>query len=135
MRSFDYREQESRIFGKVLRPLVDLDAYSRRKKKWFRLENVLADTGADVSILPKEIGEALLEDITEGRVEQIRGIVPHAKLIVYIHQLKFRVDSREFELPVAIADSSETPPILGRVKGLDLFDVSFNRGKSVKIEI
>jgi hypothetical protein len=75
-----------------------------------------------------------LQDVTKGKIQEIKGIVPFARLIVYIHELKFRINGREFELPVAIADSFDVPPILGRVKGLDLFDVDFKKGQKVNIE-
>jgi hypothetical protein len=54
-------------------------------------------------------------------------------LIVYIHQLKFRLNGKEFELPVAISDSNDVPPILGRTKGLDFFDANFLKGEKVKL--
>jgi hypothetical protein len=129
--SFKYKKQESRIFGEVFRPLVKLEIYSELKKKWLTIQNILADTGADVSIMPRDIGEALLQDISKGKIEEIKGIVSFARLIVYIHKLKFKINGITFRLPVAIAESSDVPPILGRVKGLDLFKVVFDKGKRV----
>jgi len=46
--------------------------------------------------------------------------------------MKMRVSGREFKLPVAIADSNAVPSILGRVTGLDRFEVDFCKGKKVK---
>jgi len=131
--SFEYKEQESLIFGKVLRPLITIEAYSSSKNKWFVIENVLADTGADISILPRDIGEALISDVTHGTIQEIKGIVPFARLTVFIHSLKFRINGKEFELPVAIADSHDLPPILGRVRGLDIFNISFQKGKKIEM--
>ena len=45
---------------------------------------------------------------------------------------EFRLNGKEFELPVAISDSNDVPPILGRTKGLDLFDANFSKGEKVK---
>jgi hypothetical protein len=132
--SFNYKEQESLIFGKILRPLIDLEIFSEIEKDWIKIKGVLADTGADVSIIPRSTGELILYDITKGKAQEIRGIVPFARLIVYIHDLKFRINEKKFELPVAIADSFDVPPILGRVKGLDLFDANFKKGRKVEIE-
>ena len=134
MQSFDYKEQNSDIFGKVLRPLIKLEVYSLTRQKWFEITDILADSGADISLLPRDIGEALLDDITKGKLTEIKGVIPYAKLTVYIHTLRFRIDSKEFDLPVAIADSNDVLPILGRFKGLDLFNVNFNKGKTVLLE-
>ncbi|MGH9876717.1 MAG: hypothetical protein ACRD5H_03700 [Nitrososphaerales archaeon] len=133
MPSFNYRKQRSRLFGKVFRPLIELEAYSEVANDWLILENILADTGADVSMLPKSIGEALVQDIERGKRTQIKGVVPGAKLNVYIHNLRFRLNSKQFYLPVAIADSDAVPPILGRAKGLDLFNAIFKKGKILQL--
>jgi len=129
---FEYTEKESGIFGKVLRPLIEVEIKGDTLE-WIKIENALADTGADISVLPRDVGDLLIEDVTRGKPYEIRGIVPYAKLIVYIHQLKFRLNGKEFELPVAISDSNDVPPIVGRVNGLDLFDANFLKGEKVKL--
>lgn len=133
MPSINYKKQESRLFGKVLRPLIELEAYSEVTNDWVVLENVLADTGADISMLPRIIGEALIGDIRQGKKAQVKGIVPRARMNVYIHTLKFRLNSKRFNLPVAITDSDEVPVVLGRVKGLDMFKASFKKGKVLQL--
>lgn len=134
MPRFKYREKESGIFGKIKRPLVDLRIFSSSKKKWILINEVLADTGADISILPKGLGESVIGDITTGRYLEIRGITPLAFLGVFIHNLKCKIDNYIFKVFFAIADSDDVPPILGRVKGLDLFSATFIKGKIVSLE-
>ncbi len=56
-KSFKYKEKKSGIFGKVGRPLIDLEIYSQTKKRWLIISEVLADSGADVSLLPRYIGK------------------------------------------------------------------------------
>lgn len=124
-KEFDYKEAGSKIFGAVKRPLVNIEIYSDSRKFWLFVPDVLADTGADVSILPRYIGKILVNDYSKGKKNEIRGIIPYAKLIVFIHNLKFRINGKAFELPVAIADSDDVPPILGRAKGLDIFECVF----------
>lgn len=128
---FEYKEQDSAIFGKVKRPLIDLDVFSELEKAWLPLYKVLADTGADISILPKYIGRLVVTNVSNDRRIDIRGIVPHSKIVCYIHEIKFRLGDREFRLPVAIAESDDVPVVLGRVKGLDIFKCSFDGKKTV----
>lgn len=98
------------------------------------LDKVLADTGADISILPRYLGEMFVEDITTGKQVKIKGVVPFSELICYIHNLKARMGSMEFELPVAIADSDSVPVVLGRIKGLDNFVSTFTKGEELELE-
>ena len=63
-KNFDYKECDSGIFGKVKRPLISIDVKSYTGE-WIHLRDVLADTGADISILPRDIGEILIEDVLQ----------------------------------------------------------------------
>lgn len=134
MPSFRYRKQESRIFGKILRPLIDLEILSYVRQRWIRVENVLADTGADISLLPRSIGELVVRSVAKGKHIQVGGIVPETSLDVHLHDLKFRIDDIIFRLPVGIGPSDTVPPILGRVKGLDLFNARFAKGIRTVLE-
>lgn len=129
---FPYKEKDSGIFGKTKRPLVDLYIFSETQKTWLFLAKVLADTGADISILPRTIGESLVGDIKNGRYLEIRGIAPGAYTEVFIHNLICKIGEVKFNAPFAIADSDDVPPILGRFKGLDLFEAIFYKGKEAR---
>jgi hypothetical protein len=130
---FPYREEESDVFGKVKRPRIKLKVFSENSNDWETIDEILADTGADFCVFPRYIGEILVRDITRGRYVEIKGVVPGVKLIAYIHNLKVRIDGREFLAPIALADSDDVPCIFGRVKGLDLFDANFLKGKKIKL--
>jgi len=129
---FPYIQQESKIFGKILRPLIPIEIFSALSNDWISIDEVLADTGADVTILPRFIGEMLVEDITTGEYIEIRGITPSSALVAFLHQMKARISDKEFKLPIAIADSNTVPSIFGRVTGLDRFEVNFSNGEKVK---
>ena len=58
-KNFEYTEKESGIFGKVLRPLIAVEIKGETSE-WIKIENALADTGADISILPRDIGDLLI---------------------------------------------------------------------------
>lgn len=131
--TFPYKEKESGIFGKTKRPLIDLYIFSETNKNWLSIVEVLADTGADISILPRTIGEALVKDIKNGRYLEIRGITPGAYTEVFTHNLICKIGGVEFKTPFAIADSDDVPPILGRFKGLDLFEAVFYKGRETRL--
>ena len=128
---FSYKEKESKILGKILRPLVEIEIFSQIRDDWEIVEEVLVDTGADISVLPRFIGEAIINDITTGEYIEIKGIVPTSILIGFIHTLKVKVAGKEFETKVAIADSNDVQPILGRYAALDLFGIEFKKGNEM----
>jgi len=133
-KQFDYKQEESDVFGQVKRPRVEMQIYSKKKNRWVWVDEVLADTGADFCMLPRYLGNFFVEDMTSGKYAEIKGVVPGARLIAYIHDLKIKLADREFATPIAIADSDDVPSIFGRVNGLDLFDANFLKGERVKLQ-
>jgi len=147
---FPYRNEESDVFGDVKRPRIKMKIFSNIMDDWIVLDEVLADTGADFCMVPRYIGEMLVEEITDGISDvsfgneeltnrrfasytEIKGVVPGAKLIAYVHDSKIKLADLEFKAPVAIADSDDTPIIFGRVKALDLFDANFMKGETTRL--
>jgi len=132
--SFKYRERESRIFGSVKRPLIDIEIFSEIDKKWYLVEDILADSGADISVFPYNQSQLFIKDIESGEETELMGIVPYVKITAYLHKMKFKLNNNEFIAPVAIAESDDVPPILGREKAINLFLFEFNKGKELKIK-
>jgi len=128
---FSYKEKESRILGVILRPLIKIEVFSEKYRDWETIDDVLIDTGADLTVLPRFIGESIINDVTIGEYTEIKGIVPTSLLIAFIHRLKIKAAGKEFETKVAIADSNDVPPILGRYEALDLFNLEFKKGKEI----
>ena len=102
--------------------------------RWVPPEDLLTDTGADISVLPRPLGELLVDDITTGRYSPLSGVNPAAVLPAFVHIVQVRLGDVEFEMPVAIADSSLVPPVLGRKNALDRFMVRFVVGEETIIE-
>ena len=133
MSSYKYKECRSKILGTINRPLIDIEIYSLLAKKWLLIENVLVDTGADASVLPYSQGLMIVETPEKGERQDVGGIVPHARLVVYCHDLRIRVNGKEFEAAVMIAESDDVPPILGRHKAIDRFLAQFDKGKELRL--
>ncbi len=129
---FQYTKKDSRLFGKILAPFICIEALSRHGL-WCGIDKVLVDTGADITLLPKDIGEILVDNVTTGEQALIKGLGPN-ELKVFVHTIKLRVAGKEFETKVAIADSDEAPAVLGRFEALDFFTAEFAKGKELILE-
>ncbi len=126
MIKFPYVEQEHPIFGKVTRPLIKLALYSERFGEWVIIKKVLADTGADISVIPLPVGKILVSEVELGQPIQLGGILSSNLMSnAFVHQIQTRLGDHTFEMPVAVSTSSTIPPIFGRQNGLDRFKVSF----------
>lgn len=110
----------------IKRPLIEIEIYSNKSEDWISFKRMLADTGADICLLPRFMGNLLVEDVTKGIYKKIRGVVPNTFLNGFIHNLNIKIGEKEFTAPVLIADSEDVTPIIGRVKALDIFRAWFD---------
>lgn len=129
-----YSPQESNIIRTISRPLITIKVYSKIKDIWIPVYDTLADTGADITLLSRYLGDMIVHDITSGKYIEVKGIVTTTVLIGFIHTLRLEIFHKEIETEVVIADSDDVRPILGRFKGLDLFEVTFDKGKQVIVK-
>lgn len=92
--------------------------------------NMLIDSGADISAIPKTAGIKLGLEIKEGEtintIEGIGGSVP-----VVHRKLKFTIGEVSFFTTVAWALTDDLPLILGREDVFDQFHIEFLQDKEI----
>ena len=113
-RRYRYKERPSGLLGMVKRPLIDLEILENRTGLWYKVEDVLVDTGADVTMMPRRMRFLLDGPLEGGTRREIKGVVPQARLTVYMHILRLRFNGYEFDSPVLISERDDVFPILGR---------------------
>ena len=62
--------------------------------------DVLADTGADLSVLPKSLGILIVGDIREGKKYRITGLAGYSKYI-YLHRLTTKIGRKKIKAAFA----------------------------------
>ncbi|MBD3168705.1 MAG: hypothetical protein GF307_04425 [candidate division Zixibacteria bacterium] len=130
--TFRYQNEKSNIFDKIRRPRMTVFIYSKVFKEWITVEDVLADTGADISVLPKTLGIVLVGKVKNRKRYKITGLV--SDTYVYLHELRTKVNGRIIRGLFAIANNDDIPPTLGRMGALDKFTISFEKGKLIRIK-
>ena len=130
-----YVNEESNIFRTIRRPKLSISIYSRLLKDWVKVEDVLADTGADISVLPESLGILMVGNYKRGVKFDITGLLPQNVASMYIHKLSIRLGGKTFRANFAISDSNDVPPTLGRVGGLDKLDIQYQRGKKLIVRL
>ena len=114
--------------------MIQLRLYSERLGAWVELQNVLANTGVDVSVVPEAIGGLLVDDIESGFPIQLGEIDPASGFNAYLHRVQAQLGDKTFEMPLAISTSAPSPPTFGQRGGLDQFVVRFVKGQELIIE-
>jgi predicted aspartyl protease len=119
---FKFTKENSSSLGIVYRPIVKVGLRDE-DGELFEL-SVLVDSGADISIFSRRIGDIMGIDVEKGDEKIFRGIV--GELIAYVHKIPISINDREVETRVAFA-LSEVPNLLGRLDIFKNFEISFKK--------
>ena len=123
---FDFREEQSRLFGPILRPVAEIVFVNGNKEI---LESVYVDSGADVSLMPKSVGDALGFTIEKSdNIIEIKGVGERG-IPVVLKKLKMKIGETFIETRIAWALIEEVPLLLGRVDVFNFFDICFKKNK------
>lgn len=128
-----YSREESNIFETVMRPRVNLSLYSEVLSQWIAVDDVLADTGADLSLLPRSLGVLLVGNIRRGKRFRITGLVSNSVRYFYLHPIKVKLGAKKFNAAFAIAAGDDIPPTLGRISALDRMNIEYKKGRLLSI--
>ena len=120
--TFPYRQEYSTLIGDIHRPVVTVHLQSR-DGRWVGF-TLYADSGADITLLPKSACDGLgfvLEAGEEGHV----GGITQGRIRVYVHEINMKLGEEVFAAKVAFADTDTVPPLLGRTDVFDRFKVCY----------
>jgi len=121
---FPFERQRSGIFGTVYRPVARVDLWSTRSCGWVEVV-MLVDTGADYTLLPRTYAAVLgINLVTQCRRVMTAGI-GGTERVYLLPRLQSRLGSWTRRIPVGFLDHDDVPPLLGRIRCLDTFDVRF----------
>ncbi|MGA2387288.1 MAG: hypothetical protein ABSG33_12245 [Candidatus Bathyarchaeia archaeon] len=126
MVEFLYRKEKSGLLGEILRPIAQLEIKSE-KSDWYPVI-MYVDSGADISLVPRNFGLLLGLDLTQN-LGQIRGI-GEAIVPLSLQDIILRIEEQEMQVRIAVALINEVPYVLGRYDFFKLFNISFQECKS-----
>lgn len=88
------------------------------------------DSGADISLIPRQLGEALGLSFSKDQVRDIRG-VGRGSIPVIISNVETMIGRRRLKARIAWALTEDVPLILGRLDVFDAFKVTFDQKNSI----
>ncbi|MBU3967240.1 MAG: hypothetical protein KKG76_07710 [Euryarchaeota archaeon] len=123
---FSFKKENSRIFGLIPRPVARIILINGNEQV---PEMVYVDSGADVTLIPRSVGELLNFKIEpEDKIVEIKGIGERGIPIV-IKRIKIKIGEKLIDARIAWSLIEEVPLLLGRVDIFKLFDITFEKDK------
>ena len=117
---FKFAKETSSNLGIVYRPIAKV-GLKDENGDIFEL-SMLVDSGADITILSRRIGDIMGVDIENGEEKIFRGIV--GEMIAYVHKIPLFINGNEIETRVAFV-LSEVPNLIGRLDIFKNFEITF----------
>lgn len=123
---FDFRKEESSIFGPILRPVARIFLIKGKIKV---PEIFYVDSGADVTLIPKSVGEILGFKVkSPNEISEIKGIGERGIPIV-IRDVVLQIDKIKIKTKIAWSLIEEVPLLLGREDFFKYFDIIFAKNR------
>lgn len=124
---FPFKEESSRVFGKVHRPIAEV-FFKHTKRDIWQPVTMLIDTGADYTMLPRFLAEPLGVDLKrDSRVIETQGVGRKSKVFLAKNKIKVRIGRSERKIPVGFLSHDYIPPLLGRQDFFETFKVTFQK--------
>ena len=118
---FRYERRASAVFGAIRRPVALAHLYSPPLHRWIGYTMVV-DTGADYCVLPASVAVDLGIALGACEPQSSSGIGGPQKVFFY-RTARMRLGPWELRVPVGFVDREDLPPLLGRFRCLDRFDL------------
>ena len=105
---FPYQKEDSVLFGVTHRPIIDFEV--KTKFGWIPIL-AYADSGADITLLPRSFLHFLDVKFTEDEVKEIGG-VGGGKVPVIVREVELKICDDVIRVKVAIALIKDIPYLL-----------------------
>lgn len=123
---FAFRKEGSGILGSIMRPVAKVILINGAKKV---PEILYVDSGADLTMLSKSVGELLgLKIESSNKIETVKGIGKRSVAIA-LKKIKMQLGNKIIPARVAWALTEDVPLLLGRTDIFNLFNITFVKNR------
>lgn len=125
--TFPFKEYNSGIFGKIKRPVAQVQFQHQKDQTWQPIE-MLVDTGADYTLLPQFLAPILGISLSRDcKNTSTQGVGGQSKVYLLRHKIKIKLGSINREVPIGFLENDSVPPLLGRQEFVETFKVVFEK--------
>ena len=123
---FPFRYITKGYLGSIWRPYALCEFKNIKEDLWIPMELVI-DTGADYTLLPLNYAYLLGINLdNDCYKETTLGIGGEEKVYLY-KKLQAKIGRMKINIPVGFLKRNDVPPLLGRLKFLELLRITFNK--------
>ncbi len=121
MVEFPYKRENSDLLGVVYRPIAAVNFIVNNTEI---MQFMYVDSGADMTLIPKSVGELLGFEITE-EAKEVYSVSRHSIPII-MKNIELKIGKHRLNACVAWSLQENVPLLLGRLDIFDKFIVTFD---------
>lgn len=127
-----FQKERSSVLGDIYRPYIPVFFWSKAKKMWIEVL-MIADSGADYTLLPKqymdELGISNKEKETVGLTTT--GVGGSTKVYFLKRKQEIKISGWKRSIPIGFLDVTNVPPLFGRHECMNTFKVLFHKLETI----
>lgn len=121
MIEFPFEKRNSRRLGPILKPLIPVQLIGPKNSETMLM---LLDSGANLSLIPYSVGEAIGLELDMSNRSEVQGI-GEGSVPYILSQVKLGIEMIEIPVRIGWALIEEVPLLLGRLDVFGHFAVEF----------
>lgn len=127
--TFNFKKERSSLLGVIRRPIA-LVFFQHRTTGIFKPINVLVDTGADYTLLPRFLASSLGINLrNDCKKLKTAGVGGKETVFFYKEKVKVKLGNWKRKIPLGFLDNDFIPPLLGRHQFFETFKTVFDNRK------
>lgn len=117
--------------GNIYRPYINVEISTKTIDEWIPIE-MLVDTGADYTLLPKRYVEFLSVDLARScKPEKTYGIGGKESIYLCKKEVLIRIGNFQKTIPVGFLARNDVPPLLGRLGALEVIKLVMEKRTTI----
>lgn len=110
--------------GEIFLPYAKVLIFAKKKKIWLPA-NMIVDSGADYTLLPRKYALALGINLAEECIAETTLGVGGSETVYLYKKLPVKMGNWQKEIPVGFLERDDIPALLGRLEFMDVHRVIF----------
>lgn len=117
--------------GEIFRPYAKVSIFVQKKQKWLPA-NMVVDSGADYTLLPRKYAITLGIDLSKDCLaETSLGVGGSETVYLYKKGLLIKMENWQKRIPVGFLERDDIPPLLGRLEFMEILEVIFKNFETI----
>ena len=115
--------------GEIFRPYAKVLIFAKKKKTWLPA-NMVVDSGADYTLLPRRYAITLGIDLASDCIAETTLGVGGSETVYLYKKLLVKMENWQNEIPVGFLERDDIPALLGRLAFIESLKVIFEKHKT-----